>query len=213
MNGNTDQIRATYDAVASEYATRISDELAGKPLDCALLGVFAQLVGPGKRLCDAGCGPGHVTRFLYDRGMNVYGVDLSPKMIAEATRRHPGIEFQAGDLTDLAVAPGALAGVVAFYSLIHQPRERMTSTLARMRDLLRPGALLFIAFHIGNETLHLDEWWERAVDLDFIYFEIDEMKRYLTEAGYELDWVIERSPYLGVEHPTRRAYVLARKPD
>jgi 2-polyprenyl-3-methyl-5-hydroxy-6-metoxy-1,4-benzoquinol methylase len=210
MNENTDQIREAYDEVASEYGARISDELEGKPLDRALLDVFAKLVGSGPRVCDAGCGPGHVARYLHDRGVNVYGFDLSPKMVAEAARRHPGIDFLTADLNDLNNLPKALAGVVAFYSLIHLPRERVATALAGMREMIRPGGLLFLAFHIGSDVLHLDEWWGRSVTLDFTFFEVEEMRGYLTQAGYALEWVVERVPYEGVEHPTRRAYILAR---
>jgi SAM-dependent methyltransferase len=213
MPGGANPVRATYDEVASEYATRIADELSGKPLDRALLDVFAQHVGAGPRVCDAGCGPGHVARYLHDRGVNVYGVDISPNMVAEAVRLHPGIEFRVGDLADPGDAADGLAGIVAFYSLIHLPREQVASTLTQMRTALQPGGLLFLAFHIGSEVLHLEEWWGHAVAIDFIFFEVEEMKAYLTQAGFELDWVIERAPYAGVEHPSRRAYILARRPD
>jgi hypothetical protein len=40
---STEQTRASYDAVAEAYATAFSDELAGKPLDRALLDGFAEL--------------------------------------------------------------------------------------------------------------------------------------------------------------------------
>lgn len=209
---STDPVRATYDEVASEYAIRISEELAGKPLDRALLDVFAQHVGSGPRVCDAGCGPGHVARYLQDRGIAVYGVDLSPNMVAEASRLQPGIEFRVGSLAEPLGAPDSLAGIVAFYSLIHLPREQVTPALEEMRAALRPGGLVFLAFHIGSEVLHLEEWWGHSVVIDFLFFEVEEMKTYLAQAGFELDWVIERAPYAGVEHPSRRAYILARRP-
>jgi SAM-dependent methyltransferase len=207
-----DQVRAVYDQVASEYAARISDELAGKPLDRALLDVLAARVGSGPKVCDAGCGPGHVARYLRDRGVDVFGLDISPAMVAEAARRHPDIDFRIGDLTSFADAPPDLAGVVAYYSLIHLPRERVTGALTTMRERLHPGGFVFAAFHVGSEVLHIDEWWGQPVSLDFTFFEIDEMKAYLTGAGYEIEWVVERLPYAGVEHPTRRASVLARRP-
>lgn len=211
MTQIVNQVKAAYDEVASEYATRISDELRGKPLDCALLDLFAKIVGAEARVCDAGCGPGHVARYLRDRGVDVYGVDLSTAMVEEAALRNPDIEFTAMDMRDFAGAPNGLAGVVAFYSLIHLPRERVTNVLSGFQARLRPGGLLLIAFHIGGQIMHLDEWWGRKVSIDFLFFEIEEMKRYLTDAGFELDWVIERAPYEGVEHPSRRAYILARK--
>lgn len=89
-------IGATYDAVAADYADAFADELAGKPFDRDLLDEFADTVdGP---VLDLGCGPaGHVTRYLADRGVRVAGVDLAHEGIAEARRRHPDLEFLAGD--------------------------------------------------------------------------------------------------------------------
>jgi SAM-dependent methyltransferase len=144
--------------------------------------------------------------------VSAYGVDVSPAMVAQAAHLHPGIEFRTGDLTDLAGEPDDLAAVVAFYSLIHLPRERVTAALVGMGRHLRPGGLVFVAFHIGSEVLHLDEWWGHSVELDFTFFEVEEMKTYLVQAGYDLEWVIERAPYAGVEHSTRRGYILAHKP-
>ena len=75
-----DQTRASYDAVAAAYAEALSDELARKPLDRALLTAFAEQVrevGRGEtRVWDVGCGPGHVTAFLAGLGVRAAGVDL-----------------------------------------------------------------------------------------------------------------------------------------
>lgn len=212
MTSRIDQTRAVYDEVATEYATRISDELSGKPLDRALLDVFAERIGDGGRVCDAGCGPGHVARYLRDRGVNVYGVDLSPAMVSEAGRRNPDIDFRIGDLTSLEGEPTDLAGIVAFYSLIHLPHEAVSGTIRHLASRLPPAGLLFLAFHIGAGELHIDEWWGNAVSLDFTFFEVAEMREFVDQADLTLEWVVEREAYEGVEHPTRRAYVLARKP-
>jgi SAM-dependent methyltransferase len=65
-----------YDAVASKYAELLRDELSGKPVDRALLGLFAELVGVGSRVADLGCGPGRVTGHLAPLGLDAFGVDL-----------------------------------------------------------------------------------------------------------------------------------------
>ena len=78
--------------------------------------------------------------------------------------------------------------------------------------MLRRYNRLLIAFHIGSDHLHRDEWWGHAVDVDFLLFEPDEMARYLGAAGFEIEEVIERDPYPDVEYPSRRAYVFARSP-
>jgi ubiquinone/menaquinone biosynthesis C-methylase UbiE len=203
----------SYDQVAEEYTRRIFEELQGKPLDRQLLDRFAASVRDAGTACDMGCGPGHVARYLHEQGVSVCGLDLSPGMVEQARRLTPGIEFQQGDMRELKVSDGAWAGIVAFYSLIHIPREEMVRTLRELWRVLQSGGLLLLAFHIGDESLHLAEWWGHAVCVDFFFFRSAEMTDYLRAAGFEIEEVLEREPYPDVEHQSRRSYIFARRPD
>jgi SAM-dependent methyltransferase len=205
-------LRTSYDLVAGEYGRRIFDELRHKPLDREVLEGFADRVRGRGAVCDLGCGPGQVARFLHDLGADVVGIDLSPGMVEEARRRSPKVPFRQGDMTALDVPDGTFAGIAAFYSIIHVPRAQVEPALRELRRVLRPGGLLLLAFHLGTVTLHLDEWWERKVSIDFHFFTTAEILAGLGAAGFEIDEVREREPYPDVEHPSRRAYVLARKP-
>jgi SAM-dependent methyltransferase len=207
-----DNVRASYDRVAGEYARRIAGELANKPLDRALLDAFAGRVRGAGPVADLGCGPGHVARYLADRGADVFGMDLSPEMVARARGLHPGIPFVVGDLAALDAADRAWAGAVAYYSLIHLPRGTVAAALREIARALRPCAPLLVAFHVGEETRHMDEWWGLPVNIDFIFFGVEEMSGWLREAGFLVEAVTEREPYPDVEAQTRRAYVLATKP-
>jgi ubiquinone/menaquinone biosynthesis C-methylase UbiE len=106
--------QASYDAVAAAYAGALSDELRRKPLDRALLAVFAEQVrgtGAGQaRVWDVGCGPGHVTAFLAGLGVRAAGIDLSAGMVAQARQRHPDLEFSTGSMTALPSADGSWDG-------------------------------------------------------------------------------------------------------
>jgi SAM-dependent methyltransferase len=207
-----DGVRDAYDRVASEYATRIFDELAGKPLDRALLDRFADATRDRGLVCDLGCGPGQLARYLHERGVDVVGIDLSPGMIAEARRLNPGLRFEVGSMLALDVEDGALAGAAAFYSIVNVPREVQPIAFAEMYRVLQPGGLLLVAFHIGDEDIHLDHWWETPVSIDFLFFAPSEIEARLVAAGFAIEDVVEREPYPEVEHPSRRAYILARKP-
>jgi hypothetical protein len=72
--------------------------------------------------------------------------------------------------------------------------------------------MMLLAFHIGHDTIHLDEWWGRRVSVDFFFFRSDEVAGYLRAAGFEIEEIIEREPYPEVEHQSRRAYIFAGKP-
>jgi SAM-dependent methyltransferase len=207
-----EDLRASYDLVADEYVRRIFDELQHKPLDRQLLDRFAASVRDVGPACDLGCGPGHVARYLHERGVRVCGIDLSPAMIERARRLTPAVEFQQGDMLALNAADESWAGIAAFYSIIHIPRADLPQALAELRRVLRPEGTLLLAFHIGDETVHLDEWWGHKVCVDFCFFRSDEMATYLRGAGFEIEEIIEREPYPDVEHPSRRSYIFARRP-
>jgi SAM-dependent methyltransferase len=203
--------QSSYDRVADEYVRRIADELRDKPLDRELLDRFAASVGSGLA-CDMGCGPGHVARYLHERGVAVCGVDLSAEMVERARRLNPDVEFQQGDMMALDVPDGVWAGIAAFYSIIHISRRDLPRALGELHRALRPGGLLLLAFHLGRDVLHLDEWWDHEVCVDFFFYLSDEMAGSLRSAGFEVAEVIERDAYPEIEYQGRRAYIFARKP-
>jgi ubiquinone/menaquinone biosynthesis C-methylase UbiE len=101
------------------------------------------------------------------------------------------------------------AAIVAFYSLIHVESSDIEALLLEFHRVLEPGGALLIAFHIGTETEHLDQWWEQPVDLDFHYHRTLDMVVHLQQAGFEPVSTYKRNPYPDVEAQTRRAYIVA----
>jgi SAM-dependent methyltransferase len=205
--------QTSYDQVADEYARRIFEELQHKPLDRQLLDRFVARVRDVGPACDMGCGPGHVARYLHEQGVQVCGVDLSPAMVEQARRLTPGVEFREGDMMALEAPDGAWAGITAFYSIIHIPPDDIVQASLELRRVLRPGGILLLAFHVGDDTIHLDEWWGRQVCVDYYLFRPAQMAGYLAEAGFEIEEILEREPYPDIEHQSRRAYVFARRPN
>lgn len=207
------QTESSYDAVAAEYAEKFSDEMSHKPFDRAMLKWLVERVGTRGLICDLGCGPGQIAAYLQSLGAEACGIDLSPEMVVQARRLFPDIPFQQGNMVDLAsVADESFAGVAAFYSIIHVPRESLVEAFSAIFRVLKPEGLLLVTFHIGDETRHLDEWWSKPVNLDFNFLQPEPIKANLIEAGFVLSEVIERDPYPPeVEVQTRRAYIFARK--
>jgi SAM-dependent methyltransferase len=202
-------VRRSYDAVAADYAGHFHDELAAKPLDRALLACLAEQAGDTAPIADLGCGPGHVAAWLAGRGVAAVGIDLSAAMVSAGRREYPNVEFRQGDLLALPAATGEFGAAIAFYSIIHLEPADLHRAFTEIRRVLRPDGLLLLAFHVGTEVRHVDEWWDRAVDLDFRFLEPAAVSDAMERAGFQTQMCLERVSYPG-EVDTRRAYLLAR---
>jgi SAM-dependent methyltransferase len=209
----TSSTQESYDRVAAEYAERFLHEFDHKPFDRELLDRFAERVRDKGRVVDLGCGPGQVARYLHERGVDAFGLDLSPAMLEQARQAHPGIEFRQGDMRTPDLPDNSLAGIAAFYSLIHIPRHEVSGVVRAWRRTVQPGGLMLAAFHKGDETVHRDDWWDKPVSLDFNLYDPKEMEIYLRAGGFLIEDILERPPYPEVEYPSQRVYIVARKPE
>jgi len=141
------EITAAYTRRAAEYTEKLGSMTSVHPLDLQLVTGWAdRLHGP---VIDAGCGPGHWTGHLAERGVEVRGVDLVPSFIDHARRAHPGVRFEIGDIGALPEASGTVAGVLAWYSLIHHEPSALRHALAEFARVLRPGGELLLGFFEG----------------------------------------------------------------
>jgi SAM-dependent methyltransferase len=206
-------VRDSYDKLAEEYATQIFGELKDKPLDQELLNRFASEVRGRGEVCDMGCGPGQVTRYLHEAGVNVFGLDLSPGMLEQARKLNPGLRFRTGNMLGLELENASLAGITAFYAIVNLLEESLPLVFREMHRVLQPSGLLLLAFHVGNEVVEVQEMWRQPVAMEFFYFQPSAIRQYLEAAGLEIEQIIERGPYVPeVEHQSQRAYIFARKP-
>jgi len=212
MGQDTRRIEGLYDRVAAEYAEVFSGELENKPMDREMLGRFSGLIGGRGPVWDLGCGPGQTTGYLRDLGVDISGLDISDKMLEQARSLNPAIGFRKGDMLDLELESGSIAGVVAFYAIVHFTLEQAGTAMREVSRILRPGGLLLLTYHIGKESIHLNEFLGKDVDIDFMFFSNDDILGCLKESGFGKIEIIEREPYPDVEFESRRAYVFAVKP-
>ncbi|MEU4147698.1 class I SAM-dependent DNA methyltransferase [Streptomyces parvulus] len=176
--------RTFYDAIAEDYQARFRTVLADSPLDRALMAAFAELVGPDGQVADLGCGPGRVTAHLASLGLRVFGLDLSPSMLAIARRENSGLRFEQGSMLELDLPDGALAGAVSWYSSIHTPWERLPDLFGEIARVLAPGGHLLLGFQVGDEPSLLDRPFGHPVALEFQRRRPEAMAGLLEGAGF-----------------------------
>ena len=193
--------------------TRSPASSANKPFDRELPGpVRSARSGDGK-IVELGCGPGHVAGYLASRGAKVSGLDLSAAMVEQAQRLFPEIDFQVGDMLALPFDDGVARWRRLL--LLDRPFRRSanrTGIRARWRVSCSRRGLAAIAFHIGSDVLHRDEWFGEEVNVDFSFHEPAVVRGQLEAAGLEIDSLTERDPYPPpIEFQSRRCYLVARR--
>ena len=120
--------------IASRMSMR-ADSLASSStslIDRGLPNRFAAEVAGRGEVCDMGCGPGHVARYLRDIGTTVFGLDFSPRMVEQARQLNPDISFRQGNMLALDIPDRTLAGIAPFYAIVNIPKESLPLVFREM---------------------------------------------------------------------------------
>lgn len=156
-----DVVRDSYDRVADNYVDMVATtglgDVRAHPWLRAAMDVFADAVGGLGPVLDVGCGPGTVTAYLAERGVNASGVDLSPRMIEHARRLYPQCSFSVASSTDLDLADASWGGLLGWWSLFNLPRDVLPRVLASFARALMPAGQLIIATHVGDDDVQRTE--------------------------------------------------------
>ncbi len=149
-----------YEELAEIYEragfTRFSREMAPRLL--ALIGRFGN---GGRRVCDLACGTGDVAVFLAQHGMEVTGIDLSARMLAQARGkgRAAGVEVQwlQADARDFVLGRPADAVTCVYDALNYllTPQE-LAAALRAAHDCLVPGGIF--VFDMNTRAGLAEEW-------------------------------------------------------
>ena len=126
--------------------------IAGRGRNCSGVGasvvaVWSQTLPSGATVLDLGCGTGiPISKVLIERGLNVYGVDASPTMVAAFRDHFPSVPLECAAVEDSDFFGITFDGVVAwglFFLLDAAVQRRL---IRKSADALRMGGrLLFTA--------------------------------------------------------------------
>jgi ubiquinone/menaquinone biosynthesis C-methylase UbiE len=212
MGQDLNKVERMYDTVAKEYAETFCGEHQKKPKDMEILHRFSREIGDRSPVWDLGCGPGQTAEVLKNLGVEISGLDLSEKILEQGRAIYPGIHFQKGNILELEFENESVAGAVAFYAIVHFAEEQVGKAFREVFRVLKPGGLFLLTYHIGEETIHLDEFLDKKIDIEFMFFTTEFISGRLKKSGFERIETIEREPYPEVEYESRRAYVFTIKP-
>ncbi|MBD7996923.1 class I SAM-dependent methyltransferase [Arthrobacter sp. Sa2CUA1] len=169
-------VEVAYSLRAAGYTTLFGSIEAAHPADRRFVAEWAATVdGP---VIDAGCGPGHWTKYLTDQGLDVEGIDLVPAFISHARAQFPDIPFRVASVRDIGAADESLGGILAWYSLIHLEPDDVPGVLAEMVRCLRPGGSLLAGFF---ESAEIEQFPHQVAPA--YSWPVQEFTRLLEDAG------------------------------
>ncbi len=172
-------VRAAYGPRAEEYIGALSSPEAMSLVDRATIEEWVH--GIDGRLIDAGCGPGRWAAHLRDLGADIEGIDMMPACIDSARGRFPDVTFRLGESDALPVEPASLAGILAWYSVIHTSPEQLPAIIREFARCLARGGNLLLGFFEGQHVVPFDHVITTAY-----FWSVSEMTRLHEDDGFEV---------------------------
>ncbi|GAA1868035.1 class I SAM-dependent methyltransferase [Paeniglutamicibacter psychrophenolicus] len=193
-------VRDAYSRRADEYIQAVGSMEHVHRDDLDLVLEMAKLADG--LILDAGCGPGQWTNFLQEHGAEVLGVDLVPAFVECARERFPRVPFTEGNLEDLQMPDGSVAGILSWYSIIHTDPADVGRILREFARCLKPGGYLVTGFFEGARLEDFDHQVVTAYR-----WPVRELSGELEDAGFTVHGVHTRTD------PGRRPHgaILARR--
>ena len=149
---------------------------------------FTKSVGKGAKVLDLGCASGYQSKLLKSQGLDVVGLDLSPKMIAIAKKRVPSAEFVVSDMIKMEFAMGSFDGVYVRASLLHIPKRLVAKVLRSIHKILKSNGIFYLAVKEGKGEGEVeDERHGRKVKRFFSFFQKQEIIDFLENAGFRIE--------------------------
>lgn len=204
---NKEVTKAAHDAIAEKYYELYKDDVS----DLKYFDLF--LNDCKSRILDLGCGMGHYSNYMYNKGFNVLGIDFSEKMINIAKKNNPNIDFIISDICELkTIENQKFDGIVLAYVLQHLSKKEVLTLFKSINDHLNPKAKILIFLREGNGVVEEIE----PIDTRYKYvineYSKEEIKNILEKNGWEIT-LIETKEY--IEDPNSLApttlVVLAKK--
>lgn len=142
------------------------------------------------------------------RHVEIVGLDVSARSIALARSNLPSVRFVHADVTETEFPEGSFAGIAAFYSLIHVPRDNHLDVLRSFAQWLTPHGVLVATFGVGDQGTQLDENW-LGVPMFWSSYPPERSRALLSQAGFEtIEANIEEYEEFG--RPVTFLWVVAR---
>lgn len=179
-----------YNDIAEEY----TEEFFGDTSDNKYIDAFLQSLG-GTKVLDVGCGNGKDCKYIFQKGFEVNGIDLSVGMLKIAKEKVPNGNFEVMDITNITYPDNSYDGIISNCSLFHVPVEELSKTLSSFKRILKPDGKLLLILQEGNGETMVEEPYRPGVYIYMNYFSSENIQNLLQSHGFNINYLDrEESP-------------------
>lgn len=170
-----------YDIISDDY----QEKYFSNPVLTEMFDAWLEELPAGAKVLDAGCGHGNpVIARLLEKGLQVTGTDLSPRMLARARKQFPNVTL-VNQLVSEIRYEAEFDGACSLSSLLYLDPIDLSHSIYRLYHALKAGGLLFLYandLHPGWRGLpysvDIKQWmWSWS-------YGMEEARRALEEFGY-----------------------------
>jgi len=178
---NKQQTKMAHNAIAQKYYELYKDDKTD-------LVYFDEFLRHCKnKILDLGCGMGHYSNYVYNKGFKVTGIDFSEEMIKIAKNNNSDISFLVSDICNLDVLQSEkYDGIIIAYVLQHLSKKEVEQLFSNIKDYLESSAKLLIFLREGTSIVEEVE----PIDTRFKYiineYSKDEIKQILYKNNFEI---------------------------
>jgi 2-polyprenyl-3-methyl-5-hydroxy-6-metoxy-1,4-benzoquinol methylase len=182
MEDHIKKTKQTYSLIYQDYALR--NTVINKYVKAKLDRFITFLAG--KDVLDIGCAAGLATNYLYDKGLNATGCDLSEEFIKLAKENYPECSFFVSDMRKIASRDELYDGLWVSASFLHIPKKDAKITLEGFYKILKKSGVMYISVmkgeYDGLRSNPKTNWPERH----FSDYSIDEFATLLRETHFSV---------------------------
>ncbi len=141
---------------------------------------------PGKKVLDAGCGPGRDVAYFLEEGLSVIGIDASLGMIEAAKKRVEKGTFFLMDFRKLKFEDESFDGVWCMAGLANLPREELITAIGEFFRVLKDNGAIYIAAKEGKgeEIVTRDKYGD--VPIPNVYYSVNEIEQALKNFDFTI---------------------------
>ena len=202
---DTEEARRRWDACAEELTATFTSQ-GDRSREVLLNPVLLSLLGSvkNKRILDAGCGEGYLSRLLAEMGAIVTAVDYSQKMLEiarERTSAQYAITYYRGNCEDLSFLQSEQFDIIVSNMMLQDLSEYTKAVKEMYRLLVKDGVFIFSILHPCFSTP--GSGWEKTEDGTKLYWKVDQ---YFNEIPCEQPWPPTTEDKVLLFHRTLTSY-------